>query len=78
MCILLFDCTNTIAIRLKNNGTTRMVLQIIQCNVSKNQILGARKEKLVHEAGHVNDEGRRLLEIDCILGTQNGVSNKLL
>ena len=37
-----------------------------------------RKEKLVHEAGHVSDEGCSLLEINCILWTYNGVSNKLL
>ena len=46
-----------------------MVLQIIYCDVSENEILGARKEKLVHEAGHVSDEGRSLLEINCILWT---------
>ena len=40
-----------------------MVLRIIQCDVSKNEILGARKEKQVHEAGHVSDEGRNLLEL---------------
>ena len=54
-----------------------MVLQVIQCDVSKNEILGASKEKLVHEAGHVSDKGRSLLEINRILWTQNGVSKKL-
>ena len=29
-------------------------------------MLGARKEKLVREAGHVSDEGRSLLEINFI------------
>ena len=31
-----------------------MVLRVSYCDVSKNESLGARKEKLVHEAGHVS------------------------
>ena len=30
-----------------------------------------RKEKLVHEAGHVSDKGCSLLEINCILWIYN-------
>ena len=54
-----------------------MVLRIILCDVSKIETLGARKEKLVHEAGHVSHEGRSFLGINCISWTLNGVSNKL-
>ena len=46
-----------------------MVLRITKCDGSKNDILGTGKEKLVHEAGHVSDEGRSLLEINCTLWT---------
>ena len=72
-CILLLDCTNTIVIRLKKqkslNQISHMVLWIIQWDVSKNEILGGRNKKLVCQAGHVSDEGRSLLEINCILWT---------
>ena len=46
-----------------------MALQIIQCDVSKNEVVGARKEKLIHQAGHVNNKGISLLETNCILWT---------
>ena len=31
-----------------------MVLQLIQCDISKKMSLGARKERLIHKAGHVS------------------------
>ena len=52
MCI----CTNTVLTRLKNKRADIRLpfLQITKCDVSKkNESLGARKGKLVHEAGHV-------------------------
>ena len=45
----------------------------------KNMSLGARKEKLVKEAGQCElDEGRSLLKIKCKLWIYKGVSKKLL
>ena len=47
--------TYTIVTRLKNDKAyIRLpVLRMISCDISNNESLGARNEKLVHEAGHV-------------------------
>ena len=55
MCILLSDCINTIVIRLTNKraqiaGSTNNLVW----RFKKNESLGARKDKLVHKAGHVS------------------------
>ena len=82
MCILLSDCTNTFVIRLKNRraksdcpygSTNNLVWHFKKWDPQ------CKKRKSSSQSWSCQlDEGHRLLEINCILYTWNGVSNKLL
>ena len=54
MCILLSDCTNTVVIRLKNKSSDCRFYKPPSVAFQKTESLGGRRERLVHEAGHVN------------------------